>query len=437
MEMCKIFFMLFVTYFWDSDASSSGGGEHSGCSAPRAISSGGWYHVVDSRRLTLRNNDCEILFDDVDPLIDSLSTDVQSVLLYPSGCPNPKLSEERSSSQTGDVTEVTGEVGKNKGSVVLICHYGEREIRYSTSSNTIVNPMNYNRCFSGALRDFFSSEIIADGLSRSVAKKYCHELRRMEDRFLDSLNLAKLFSCDGEARQYWSVPSAWKLLITRFEVGKGYIEILDKGLLMVSLSVQTGKEYTTSSVFNLDFEERLQRFNIRDSADQATILDRFSREDDLLSIFRGSESSRSFNDLQLRTTQAFVSDFQGGYIRVSCYDSRRGLVAKSHLRRSAFTSVHRNKEHDIPAAYKQNFKADISSISREIVDIEIISFNVCRNLETQTKIFKHVFANLSAKFITSRNEYDLGQQDYSRSEPGLKKGPVTIHEERNSVYVLT
>jgi hypothetical protein len=279
MEMCKIFFMLFVTYFGDSCASSSVGGESSGCFTPRVTPTGGWKRIVDNRQLTLRNDDCEIQFDGVDPVINSLSTDIHSVLLYPNGCPYPKLSEERSSSHTRDVTEVTGEVDKNKGSVGLICHYGELEIRYSTSSKTIVNPLNYERCLAGVIRDFFTSEIIADSLHRSVAKKYCHELRRMEERFLDSLNLAILFSRNGEARKYWSVPSAWKLLNARFEVGKGYIGIFDKGLLMVSLSVETGKEYTKACIFKLDLEERLQRFNIRDTIDQATLLDTFSRSD--------------------------------------------------------------------------------------------------------------------------------------------------------------
>ena len=437
MEVFNIFFVLFVAYLNVSFASSSSEGKSSGCSAPRAASTGGWDHIVENRRLTLRNDDCEIQFDGVDPMIDSLSSDFQSVLLYPNACPNPKLSDERRSSQTGGVTEVTGRVDTEKGSVELICHYGTREIQYSTSSNTIVNPLNYDRSFTGAIRDFFTSRVIADRLHRSVAKKYCHELRRMEDRFLDSLNLAILLSRDGEARKYWSVPLNWQLLNTRFEIGQGYIEMFDQGLLMVSLPVQTGKVDTRASVFNLDFEERLQRFNIRDSADQATILDRFFRQGDLFTSFQNTEPSRSLEDFKVHSRRAFVSDFKGGYIRVRCYDSESVLVGISHLRRSAFTSVHRNTKRDQRAVNRIHFDVDISRTSRYIPDIEIITFNVCRNLEDQSKILKNVFANLSAKFITSRYEEEEGlhQQDYSRSESGLKKRPVTIHEDNNRVYV--
>ena len=417
MEICKIFVVLFVGYLQGTIASTSSNTESSGCAVASAASSKNWKHIVRKNEWELKNDYCGIVFDGLDEVINSLTTDSKSVLVFPDGCPNPKDSDERGSFNTGDVTQVKGKVDKEKGSVKLVCEFKTRTITYETSSQTVVNPLKYNRCILGKLNDIIDRDnVIAPGLHASVAKKYCHELGIMEDRFLDSLKLAELFSSDEKSRKYWGVPEKWSFLMSRFEVGKGYIAMFDHGLLMVSLSVGTGKELTKASVFGLDFKEEFKRFGIGQAAsDQAAILEKFFTENDLLRIFRNSEPSRARENEKIQTIQAFASRVRNMGIRVTCYDFNRHLVATSHSTQYVFEDLYRNEngEVQVPKVSKgsgyiwsEMFDAQALYIisGGTPPEIKVITYYLCRDLEAETKIFKGILESVSKNFESSINE---------------------------------
>lgn len=418
MEMCKIFVFLFVEYLQGANASTSRNAESSECVVPRASSIGDWRHNVREKEWELKNDYCRIVFQGLDRVVRSLTEDAKSVLEFPNGCPNPKDSDERGSFRAKDVTGVTATVDKKKqGSVRLLCSYGERKLQYSTSSETVVNPLKYKRCILGAVNDFISADMIAEGLPASVARKYCHELGRMEARFHDSLKFAALFSSVEEARKYWDVPKEWSLLMSRFEAGKGYMAMFDQGLLVVPLPVKTRLGITQAFVFQFHFGQELKTLGIEQASDQTNILKTFLKEKDLLTHLL--RSSASPVDAKIMTDHASVGIADVFYKRVSCY-SRNGLIARADLPPFALEIVEQSEKVQLKVpsvSWFKDFSVDVYPSPDQSTDIKIISFYVCQDLEGQTTILKRILEKVSAKFLPSKNGKKLAPNQRGKIKP--------------------